>query len=207
MTLVARPSPTAAAVATAASADFGAAVSAHRPYLIRFASRRLRDAALVEDVVQETLLAALQQSDRFEQRAALRTWLTGILQRRIADSVRRHSRRTAPGVHTELDEAGTALDTDVLDDGAAGSAEPIDWLDPQRRLESRQFVAALSHCLAQLPPAAARLFTLREIDGLSNEEAANELGLSQRDSAVMLHRARTRLRAGLAPHAAVGVAA
>jgi RNA polymerase sigma-70 factor (TIGR02943 family) len=202
MTLASSPTPVFAA------ADFGAAISAHRPYLIRFASRRLRDAALVEDVVQETLLAALLQTERFEQRAALRTWLTGILQRRIADSVRRQNRRAAPGAREDdLEDAVTGPDIDTPDDGAAGGAEPIDWLDPQRRLEGRQFIAALSRCLGQLPPSAARLFTLREIDGLSNEEAASELGLSQRDSAVLLHRARTRLRAGLAPHAGTAISA
>ena len=188
-------------------AELGAAVSALRPYLVRYASRRLRDAALVEDVVQETLLAALLQADAFEQRAALRTWLTAILQRRTADSVRRQHRRAAPRGDGAADEAdGTA--PDVEDDSARGAdAEPVDWIDPPRRLEGRQFLAALTACLAQLPPAAARLFTLREVDGLSNEEAARELGLSPRDSALMLHRARTRLRSGLAPHALAGLAA
>lgn len=183
--------------------DLGKQLSAHRPYLVRYAGRRLRDAALVEDVVQETLLAALQQVDSFEQRAVLRTWLTAILQRRIVDSVRRQARRDAPARDGETD---AELSSDG--DGAEPHTdEPVDWIDPSRRLEGRQFIAALSACLAALPPAAARLFTLREVDGLNNEEAAHELGLSQRHSALMLHRARNRLRVGLAAHATVGMAA
>jgi RNA polymerase sigma-70 factor, ECF subfamily len=177
----------------------GDALAAHRAYLIRFASRRLRDAALVEDVVQETLLAALQQADAFEARATMRTWLTAILQRRIVDSVRRHARHARPGDGRGDDHAEAAID--APDDDAMADGEPIDWIDPGRRLEGRQFIAALSDCLAQLPPTAARMFALREIEGLSNEEAAHRLGLSPRDGALMLHRTRARLRTGLASHA------
>ena len=175
--------------------DFAEAVSSHRPYLVRFARQRLRDRALIDDVVQETLLAALQGADRFEHRASLRTWLTGILLRRIADSVR-HQRR-----HVAAD--GNAASAEA-DDGAGpgddspAAAEPIDWLDPQRRLEGRQFLAALADGLKALPPLAARVFALREIDGLSNEEAAQQLGLTPGNSALLLHRARLRLRNALA---------
>lgn len=182
--------------------DLGAQLSTHRPYLVRYASRRLRDAALVEDVVQETLLAALQQAEAFEQRAALRTWLTAILQRRIVDSVRYQRRRGAPARGDEAVDPVAGPEDD-----SSGDAEAVDWIDPPRRLEGRQFIAALNACLARLPPAAARLFTLREIDGLSNEEAARELGLSPRDSALLLHRARRGLRAGLAGHAVAAFAA
>jgi len=42
------------------AAPIDRAITEHRPYLIRFASRRLRDPALVEDVVQDTIVAALQ---------------------------------------------------------------------------------------------------------------------------------------------------
>ena len=72
-----------------------AALSVERAYLVRFARRRLRDASLVEDVVQETLLAALRDANGYAQRASLRTWLTGILLYKIADGVRSQSRLSA----------------------------------------------------------------------------------------------------------------
>jgi RNA polymerase sigma-70 factor (ECF subfamily) len=180
-------------------ADFADAVSSHRPYLVRFASRRLRDAALVEDVVQETLLAAWQAHSAFDQRASLRTWLTSILLRRIADSVR--GRKRHPAVQDAGDDAN--VESVHSEDTESGHTEAIDWVDPQRRLADRQFLAALAACLDGLPPLSARLFALREFDGLSNEEAAATLGLSARDSSVLLHRTRTSLRARLAAHAAL----
>ena len=168
------------------------AIAAHRAYLVRFASRRVSDAALVEDLVQETLLAALQGGDGFRQEATLRTWLTGILQRRIADAVRRRYRM--PVVATP------AAIADPEDDDAPPAAEPVDGICPARRLEGRQFLRALAACLAALPPRAERLFTLREIDGLSNEEAAGALGLDPRGCALLMHRVRERLRAELGLH-------
>jgi RNA polymerase sigma-70 factor (ECF subfamily) len=175
--------------------DFADAVSSHRPYLVRFARQRLRDPALIDDVVQETLLAALQGADRFEHKASLRTWLTGILLRRIADNVRHQRRHAGPDSDAGAPDADDAALAEDDDSTAAG--EPIDWLDPQRRLEGRQFLAALADGLRALPPLAARVFALREIDGLSNEEAAQQLGLTPGNSALLLHRARHRLRSAL----------
>jgi DNA-directed RNA polymerase specialized sigma24 family protein len=60
----------------------------HRGYLLRVARLQLRDEALAEDVVQETLLAALSGSG-FSGRSSLRTWLTGILKHKIVDAIRR----------------------------------------------------------------------------------------------------------------------
>ena len=175
-------------------AEFAAEVSGHRPYLVRFARQRLRDHALVDDVVQETLLAALQGAHQFEGKATLRTWLTGILLRRISDSVRLQRRHVRVDVDADTAEGDEGLGPDEAN---TAPTEPIDWLDPQRRLEGRQFLAALADGLKALPPLAARVFALREIDGLSNEEAAEQLGLSPGNSAVLMHRARLRLRSVL----------
>jgi len=171
-------------------AEFAAAVSRHRPYLVRVARQRLRDDALIDDVVQETLLAALQGADRFEHKASLRTWLTSILLRRIVDGVRHQRRHWSTGGEATADtDDGVTLDEDRGD-----PTEPIDWLDPQRRLEGRQFLAVLSDGLKALPPQAAHVFALREIDGMSNDEAARQLGVTPGHSALLLHRARNRLR-------------
>jgi RNA polymerase sigma-70 factor, ECF subfamily len=166
-------------------------VGMHRPYLIRFASRRLRDAALIEDMVQETLLAALQGGQGFAGRASLRTWLTGILLRRIADHLRREKRMPAT---VDVDDSVVMPADD--DDGAADV-----WLgawnaphDPQRLLEGRQSLQAVARSLDALPAIAARLLLLREVDGLSHEAASRELGIAPNHASLILHRARSQLR-------------
>ena len=174
------------------SLAFDDALSLHRPYLLRFARQRLRDTALVEDLVQDTLLAALQGVERFAAKASLRTWLTGILLNKIADSARREQR--APVVAAAAAEDS---DDDAVDDPRA---EPIEWRDPARMLENRQFIDVLRSSLDTLPPLAARAFALREIEGLSGEAVARELGLSAGQIAVLLLRARARLRERLQQH-------
>src|SRR5205085_12346938 len=68
-------------------------VDAHGNYLYRYALVRLRDTALAEDVVQETLLAALQSRHAYAGRSAERTWLTGILKHKLVDHFRKVSRQ------------------------------------------------------------------------------------------------------------------
>ncbi len=166
-------------------------VGMHRPYLIRFASRRLRDPALIEDMVQETLLAALQGGQGFARKSLLRTWLTAILLRRIAEHLRREKRMPTTvavddSVHVPADDEEGAVD--------AWPGAPMDAHDPQRVLEGRQSLQAVSHYLEALPAIAARLLVLREVDGLSHEAASRELGIAPNHASLILHRARSHLR-------------
>src|SRR5712672_2352018 len=77
---------------TDAAPDFAAQIHAHRGYLLRVAVLQLRNDELAEDVVQDTLLAALQGKAGFSGRSSLKTWLTGILKHKIVDAIRRKSR-------------------------------------------------------------------------------------------------------------------
>ena len=61
----------------------------HRPYLVRFALRKLHDAALAEDAVHDVIEAVLSGRARFGGRAALRSWLTAVLKNKIVDTLRR----------------------------------------------------------------------------------------------------------------------
>lgn len=189
------PIPARAQTSSTEHHDLANEISALRPYLQRVARQRIRDRELVDDLVQDTLLAALQGAAAFEGKASLRTWLTGILLRRIADHVRQHHRRVVPLANKLADEAE---DRNGSGQYQPDPAEAIEWLSPQRHLEGRQFLQALVDGLTAMPALAAQVFALREIDGLSNDEVARQLGLSPGNSALMLHRARLRLRSQLA---------
>lgn len=166
------------------------AVAEHRAYLMRFARQRVRDRALVEDVVHDTIVAALQGAAQFAGRASARTWLTGILLRRIADVLRRQRRAAQIPNHRSA-----AADDARAADGEATAHEPlVDHHDPQRLLEGRQTVQGLEACLRRLPPESARIVVMREIEGLSTDETAQRLGLAPAAVSSALHRARQRLR-------------
>ena len=172
--------------------DFRRKVEGLRPYLLRFASLQLRDAAAAEDAVQEALLAALAGESGFAGRANLRTWLTGILKHKIVDTIRRQSREQ-PAADPEAE--GDEGEFDGLFDRRGHWQEAPDaWQQPEGALGQKQFLAALEACLRALPERTARVFMMREHLGLDTSEICKELGITATHCWVMLHRARMALR-------------
>jgi RNA polymerase sigma-70 factor (ECF subfamily) len=167
-------------------------LEAVRPALLRFARRALRNAADAEDVVQETLAAAIASPEAFGERSSRMTWLMGILKHKIVDVYRRRGREVS------LDDGPGA---DGLDDSdalftAAGHwrEAPASWGSPETALAQRDFLQVLEDCIACLPERMARAFTMREVLELEVGEICAALGISENHCFVMLHRARMRLR-------------
>lgn len=162
-----------------------------RPTLLRFAMLQLRNAAAAEDVVQETLLVALEGRGSFSGRSQLKTWAVSILRNKIVDHLRRVARE---GALPLLDEQGDE-DFDSLFDGSGHWQEaPGDWGDPAVVLEQRGFYDVLELCMQALPENMARVFAMREVLGFETEEICKELQMSSSNCWVVLYRARMRLR-------------
>ena len=107
-------------------ARFAAETESHRRYLMRVAQLQLRDHDLAQDVVQDTLVAALSGAEGFDGRSSLKTWLTGILKHKIVDAIRR--KQKAPVPLSVLDDEGTLEDFDALfKPNGAWEAPPADW--------------------------------------------------------------------------------
>lgn len=172
-------------------ADFRAQIEALRPYLVRFASLQLRDAAAAEDAVQEALLAALAGEAGFAGRANLRTWLTGILKHKIVDIIRRQARE--PALPHEAEDGLEEFDA-LFERNGHWAGRPAGWGDPDGALEERQFFRALELCLERLPARTARAFMLREHLGLETAEICKELDITPTHCWVLLYRARMTLR-------------
>ena len=149
-----------------------------RPQLIRFARSRLLNPAHAEDAVQETLLAAIENIQSFSGDSSLSSWLTGILKHKIVDFVRRAAR-----------DRWEELDGDYAVPDSAG------WSEPERALGRRQQLEALARSLELLPARTAENFLLREVLGMNTAETCQALDVSATNCAVMLYRARIRIRA------------
>ena len=162
----------AAAPAFASLAD----VVAHRAYLVRFATRRLRDPALAEDAVHDVFEAVLSGRATFAGRAALRSWLTGVLKHKIVDALRR-----APA-HESLDDG---------DGPAHDVASPAPG--PEEIAEQRERLGRALAGIEKLPAGLRDAIRLRAIDERSAEAACRELGISEENLFVRVHRARKRL--------------
>jgi len=175
-------------------------VALHRPYLYRYALAKLRRTDIADEVVQDTLMAALEGKTTFRGDSALRTWLTGILKHKIVDWQRREARdplRASASRHVEM-ESEYEDTTDTLFDSTGGwVTPPSTWASPEQSLENQRFRELLDSCLAALPAATARAFYLREVEGSTTEEICAELGISESNCWVMLYRARMSLRKSL----------
>ena len=168
-------------------------LTGHGAVLYRYALLQLRDPHKAEDMVQETLLAALQAQAGFSGGATLRTWLFGILKHKIIDQFRRDAREVS------LDEPEVVADSDELDEDnftAAGRwrNRPASWGNPEQMLANRQFWQIFQLCLDYLPQRQARLFMLREVMENSSEEICQEMNITPTNLWTMLHRGRLALR-------------
>lgn len=178
--------------------DIAGEIEKHRGYLLRVALLQLRDRDLAEDVVQDTMLAALSGGS-FAGRSSVRTWLTGILKHKIVDAIRRKKREPAAvASFGDLDAELDIEDFDALFRGnGAWDAPPADWGDPEAALGRREFFDVLDFCLDKLPPNTARVFVMREVLDLESDEICGELSITPNNLWVILYRARMALRACL----------
>ena len=172
---------------------FAAELDGHRRYLLRVALLQLRDADLAEDVVQETLVAALGARDGFSGRSSVKTWLTGILKHKIVDAIRQKQRQ--PIITATFDEETDLDEFDpMFKDNGAWAAPPADWGDPENALSRREFMDIMELCLEKLPSNTARVFVMREIMDLESDEICKELTITANNLWVILYRARMALR-------------
>jgi RNA polymerase sigma factor (sigma-70 family) len=142
--------------------ELPAELDSHRAYLYRYAMQQLRDANGAEDVVQETLLAALESRSAFAGRSSLRTWLTGILKHKILDLIRKQVREVSAeslAVGEDPEEARAYADqffdkarTDVPTTGMRNPRRGRTPSAPSSRSDSgRRSSAVLRSCPSKQP--------------------------------------------------------
>lgn len=177
-------------------------VARHGDYLFRHALARTGRQEVAEDIVQDTFLAAWQSAHRFAGRASERSWLLGILRNKIADHYRtRRPELTARDVESlarveELQFARNWLGGSSWKPGVP----PSEWSDARQSLEHAEFWETLHECTHKLPEKTARVFLLRELDGVESPVICRELNIKPSHLFVLLHRARLALRRCLELH-------
>ncbi|MCC6194685.1 MAG: sigma-70 family RNA polymerase sigma factor [Burkholderiales bacterium] len=175
------------------SPEFHKELERQRGYLVRVARLQLRDPALAEDVVQDTLTAALTAQEGFTGKSSVKTWLTGILKHKIVDAIRRKQRE--PVAVSTLDEEADLEDFEGLFKASgAWQAPPAEWGDPEQALARREFFDIMELCMEKLPANTARVFLMREVMELESDEICKELRITANNLWVILYRARMTLR-------------
>jgi RNA polymerase sigma-70 factor (ECF subfamily) len=175
---------------------FAALIDRYHSALLRLAMMYVATREQAEDVVQETWLSVLNGIDRFEGRSSLKTWLFRILVNRAkTKGVREH--RSIPFSSLEGDEQEPSVDPSRFAEGVgAWSAAPESWEGiPEDRLLSAETRAVVDEAIAALPDTQRAVITLRDIRGFTASETCEVLGLTEANQRVLLHRARSKVRA------------
>jgi RNA polymerase sigma-70 factor (ECF subfamily) len=146
------------------------------------------DAGDVDEVAQEVFLRAWRGLARFEERAQFSTWLYRIA---FNEAQRRLARRTLPRAQPAHDEDAS--------DPVAALPEPAES-GPEARALADEFERKLEAALDKLPADWRAAVVLRDIEGLSTDDAAEVVGVGDAAFKSRLHRGRLQLRALLEPY-------
>jgi RNA polymerase sigma-70 factor, ECF subfamily len=164
--------------------------------LFRTAWSILRDKGEAEEALQAAYLAAFGNMGSFEGRSSLSTWLTRIVINEALGRRRAEQRR-----RRHLEGEGVA----VLDSYRENLMRGSEAEAPDVTLAREQIRRLLEKAVAELPDTFRTVFVLREIEGLSSEEAGAILDVPVQTVKTRLFRARRRLKQALAPEVATAL--
>lgn len=170
---------------------FGELVDRYHASMLRVASTFVPSRAVAEEVVQDTWLGVVRGLPRFEGRSSLKTWIFRILVNRARTTGAREPR------FVPLDP-GENLGSDRFHPAGTWREPPAVWSDAiEDRLAAPEIAARIREVVEGLPESQRQVVTLRDIEGLTSGEVCEVLGISEGNQRVLLHRARTRVRAAL----------
>lgn len=165
-----------------------------RSDLTRFAFLILRDVHTAEDIVQETMLIAIEKQDGFKNKSSLKTWLFAILRNKSLDKLKQGKR--VINIADLSNENDDALEESLFNQKGRWNleAQPTSWGNPEDSFEQTEFWRIFEACLHNLPEKTSRIFMMREFLELEVEDICKETKISTSNCWVTLHRARAKLR-------------
>ena len=186
-------------------AAFDALVARHYATMLAVAQTYVKGRAVAEEVVQEAWLGVINGLDRFEGRSSLKTWILSIL---VNQAKTRGAREARSVPFTSLAPEGEepAVEADRFrgpDESYPGHwrAFPGDWgRSAATAVQDRETVRVVMAAIADLPAAQQTVIRMRDVEGYSAEEVCTALDVSEGNQRVLLHRARSRVRAALEGH-------
>ena len=159
-------------------------INAYLPQVLRAARGAGLNLQNAEDVCQSTFVTFIEKIDEFEGRSHVRTWLFGILYRKISE-MRRSALRE--GTAESIDQV---MENRFKTDGR--------WQQPPRGADmaayEREVREHLTDCLDGVSTDQRMAFILREVEELDSEEICRAMEISRSNLGVLLYRGRNLLR-------------
>ena len=164
-------------------------VGRYRASMLSVAAGYVSSRAVAEEVVQDTWLAVLRGIGGFEGRSSVRTWQFAILVNRARTTAAREGRSVA------VDDMVPVVDASRFDAAGNWAVPPELWVDQaEDRMIAAKMASRVQAAIGILPARQREVVTLRDIEGLSSEEACAVLQISEANQRVLLHRGRSKLR-------------
>ena len=156
--------------------------------MLSWALHKVSDVEAAKDLIQDTFMAAVTKRDTFKQKSSPRTWLFSILNHKIIDYYRKHSKTTI-NIHDEkisnyFDEHGTWIKDKM----------PESWENEPHLLDDKEFQSVLDQCLDYLPEKWEDSIRLKYLMEKNGKEICQVLGLSPTNFWQIIHRAKVQLR-------------
>jgi RNA polymerase sigma-70 factor, ECF subfamily len=173
--------------------------------MLAVARTYVKTRAVAEEVVQEAWIGVLKGLDRFEGRSSLKTWVMRIVVN-IAMTRGAREARSVPFASLAPEGDEPAVEAERFrgaDDAFPGhwQAYPGDWSAlPEEKLLGRETLDVIAQAIEALPTAQRTVITLRDVQGCEAEEVCEALDVTDANQRVLLHRARSRVRAALEEH-------
>ena len=170
---------------------FARLVAEHHASLRRVARLYVANAAIADEVVQDTWLGVIRGIWAFEGRSSIKTWIFRILVNRA------RTRGVREGRSASFSGA-LPTDTTAEPDGAPPTLDP--GSSPEQSLLTKELGERLRTVIDALPSNLRIVLWLRDVEGWSSDEVCNALAIQETNQRVLLHRARSRARAALEPY-------
>lgn len=182
---------------------FASLVDSCHGTMLAVAQAHVRTRAVAEEVVQEAWIGVIRGLDGFEGRSSLKTWIMRI----VANTAKTRGVREARSVpFASLGRDDPAVSPDRFRDAGdpypgGWKVFPANWASlPDEALHTRQALDLIVATISGLPPTQRAVIRMRDVEGCSPEEVCEALDVSEGNQRVLLHRARSRVRAALEAH-------
>jgi RNA polymerase sigma-70 factor (ECF subfamily) len=164
----------------------------YAPRIYNLARRMLSSDSDAEDVTQDVLVQVVRHLDKFRGESALGTWLHRIT---VNAALAHRAKRARGEEHRVREPVETFVDREHPD-------VPVRrWsVGPEEQALSKETHGLIEQAITRLPEVYRDVFILADVEGLTNAEIAEMLGLSVPAVKSRLHRARLLMRKALAPH-------
>jgi len=164
-------------------------VTKYADILFRYVYLRVTDAAIAEDIVQETFLSGWRSRETYDQSSSEKNWLFTICKNKIIDHFRKSN-------SNRIIQIGEYSDNFYFDenDHWTNEAKPALWKISILPCDNEDFVKVLNRCRSKLNKTQLAVFTMRYMDEMDAHEICRSMDITVKNYWVLIHRAKIQLR-------------